>query len=61
MLLRDVGSCCAKFETGQTFRYMQTDEKTHQQCWEVLTNNVASVYTGLNLILPRHDYVHQNS
>ena len=28
MLLRVVGSCCAKFETGQTFRYVQTDATT---------------------------------
>ena len=25
MLLRVVGSCCAKLETGQTFSYVQTD------------------------------------
>ena len=25
MLLRVVGSCCPKFETGQTFIYVQTD------------------------------------
>ena len=25
MLLRVIGTCCAKFETGQTFRYVQTD------------------------------------
>ena len=25
MLLRVIRSCCAKFETGQTFRYAQTD------------------------------------
>ena len=24
----DVGSCCAKFETGQTFSYVQTDATT---------------------------------
>ena len=28
MLLRVIGSCCAKFETGQTFRYVQTDATT---------------------------------
>ena len=39
MLLRVVGSCCAKFETDQTFRYVQTDATT--------PNNVASVCTGL--------------
>ena len=40
MLLRVVGSCCAKFETGQTFIYVQTDATTPnivgQQCWELL-------------------------
>ena len=25
MLLRVIGSCCAKFETSQTLSYMQTD------------------------------------
>ena len=25
---RVVGSCCTKFETGQTFSYLQTDETT---------------------------------
>jgi len=33
------GSCCAKFETDQTFSYVQTDATT--------ANNVASVCTGL--------------
>ena len=49
MLLRVVRSCCAKFETGQTFSFVQTDPTT---CWEYLANNwptlankVASVYT----------------
>ena len=28
MLLRVIGTCCAKFETGQTFRYVQTDAAT---------------------------------
>ena len=28
MLIRVVGSCCSKFETGQTFCYMQTDATT---------------------------------
>ena len=40
MLLRVVGSCCAKFETDQTFSYVQTDATTPnivgQQCWELL-------------------------
>ena len=41
MLLRVVGSCCAKFEAGQTFSYVQTDVTTPiiivgHQCWESL-------------------------
>ena len=28
MLLRVIRSCCAKFETDQTFRYVQTDAAT---------------------------------
>ena len=38
-LLRVVGSCGAKFETSQTFSYVQTDATT--------PNNVASVCAGL--------------
>ena len=48
MLLRVVGSCCAKFETGQTFRYVQTDATTpiiivgHQCCtWTLLNTCIA--------------------
>ena len=39
MLLRVVGSCCAKFETGQTFSYMQTDVTTPNivaSCWPTM-------------------------
>ena len=38
-LLLAVGSCCAKFETGQIFRYVEMDSTT--------SNNVASVCTWL--------------
>ena len=44
MLLRVVRSCCAKFETGQTFSYVQTDATTliiivgHQCCTCTLRN-----------------------
>ena len=35
-----VGTCCVEFETGQTFRRMQTDAtllaNNTQQCWELL-------------------------
>ena len=40
MSLPVVGSCCAKFETGHTFIYVQTDATT--------PNKVASVCTGLD-------------
>ena len=39
-LLHVVGCCCAKFETGQTFRPVQTDATllayNSQHCWELL-------------------------
>ena len=38
-LLLAVGSCCAKFETGQIFRYVEMDSTT--------SNNVVSVCTWL--------------
>ena len=42
-LLHVVGSCCTKFETGQTFIDVQTDGTTPnmlgQQCWEFLHIN----------------------
>ena len=40
--MRIVGSCCAKFETGQTFSYAQTD---------ATTPNAAYVCTGLKATL----------
>ena len=49
-LLHVVGSCRAKFETGQTFSYVATYKRTQQpsqQCWELLANNVVSDCTGL--------------
>ena len=40
MLLRVVMSCCAKFETGQTLNYVQTDatipNNAGQRCSELL-------------------------
>ena len=39
-LLHVVGSCYTKFETGQTFSFMQSDA--------TIPNNVASVCAGLN-------------
>ena len=36
-LLHVVGSCCAKFETGQTLSCVKTDATTPSiQCWELL-------------------------
>ena len=50
-MLALVGTCCVLFETGQTFRPMQTDAtllaNNTQQCWELLVL-VASVCMGLN-------------
>ena len=45
-----VGSCCAKFETGQTFSYVQTDATTliiivgHQCCTCTLLNTCIALY-----------------
>ena len=47
LLLRAVGSCCAKFETGQTFSHAQSDA-TSQYCW---ANNVGSFCVRLHVIL----------
>ena len=50
ILLRVVGSCCAKFETGQTFSYVQTDATTliiivgHQCCTCTLLNTCIALY-----------------
>ena len=38
-LSHDVGSCCAKFETGQTFSYVQPDVTTPNNvgsCWSTM-------------------------
>ena len=49
-MLALVGTCCVYFETGQTFRPMQTDAtllaNNTQHCWELLAL-VASVCMGL--------------
>ena len=47
MLLNAAGSCCAKFEIGQTFSYAQSDA-TSQYCW---ANNVGSFCVCLHLVL----------
>ena len=53
MLLIVVGSCCALFETGQTFSHVQTDATTPnivgQQCWELLCPFARSLKVILNL------------
>ena len=53
MLLCVVGSCCAKFETGQTFSHVQTDATTRnivgQRCWELLRPFARSLKVILNL------------
>ena len=52
MLLRGVGSCCAKFETGQTFSHVPdatTPNIVGQQCWELLRPFARSLKVILNL------------
>ena len=52
MLLRVVGTCCAKFGTGQTLSYVKTYSTSlanNSRHWELLANNVESVCKGLNL------------
>ena len=44
MLLLVVGSCWAKFETGQTFSYVQTDvttPKNVESCWPTMSHQFA--------------------
>ena len=46
MLLRVVGSCCAKFETGQTFSYVQMNATTPNIVGQkIMLGVVASIYT----------------
>ena len=48
MLLRVVGSCCAKFETLQTFIYVEMDATTPNNvgsCWPTMSR--PAVCTGL--------------
>ena len=47
MLLRVVGSCSLKFETGQTFRRAK-GRNNPQNCW---VNNVRSYYVRLHVAL----------
>ena len=47
MLLRVVGSCCPKFDTGQTFR-RANGRNNPKHCW---TNNVGSYYDRLHVAL----------
>ena len=42
LLLRVVGSCCAKFETGQTFSYVQKDTTTPNNAGPTLLGVVGS-------------------
>ena len=46
ILMRVVGICCAKFETGQTFSYVQTHATTYNIVGSTMLG-VASVYTWL--------------
>ena len=42
-MLHVVGSCCAKFETSQTFSYMQTDALTQNDAENNLLNLIHSM------------------
>ena len=48
MFLRAVRICCIKFETGQTFSYVQTDatipNMLGQECWQLLRLNNWPIY-----------------
>ena len=46
MLLPVVGSCCAKFVTGQTFSYMQTDATTPNIVRPAMLGVNATVFTN---------------
>ena len=50
MLLRFVGICCVKSETGQTLSYMQTDATTPNNvgsCWPTMLRPIAPGFTFL--------------
>ena len=49
-LSRVVGSCCAKFETGQTFSHVQTDVLTPNNVGTTTTtpNNLLSYRSGFS-------------
>ena len=55
MLLDVVACCCAKFETGQTFRPVQTDATllayNSQHCWELLRPFARSLTCSREFIL----------
>ena len=51
MLLRVVGSCCAKFETGQTFSYVQTDATTPNIAGTTMSGVVASFCAQLKSVV----------
>ena len=44
LLLHVDGSCCAKFETSQTFNQLQTDATTPISCGPTMLRVVASDY-----------------
>ena len=50
-LLHVVGSCRAKFETGQTLSYVQTNASIPNNVWELLANNFASVCSPCCMLL----------
>ena len=48
-LLRVVGSCCAKFHTGQKFSYVKTNATTPNFAGPTMLGVVTSVYTELEI------------
>ena len=53
MLQRAVGSCCPKFETGQSLIYEQTDATTPNNVGPTMLGVVASVCTLLKITITK--------
>ena len=54
MLLDVVACCCAKFEIGQTFSYVQTDATTSDNvgsCWPTVLHPFAQGLNGFTFFL----------
>ena len=58
MLLDFVACCCAKFETGQTFSYVQTDATTSNNvgsCWPTVLHPFPQGFTLHYITVPKHN------